>query len=139
MEKLVLQYDSMIQAYKTLEEAIQLSKVDVLFIDPKLKKLCQDGLLQRFEYCYEVTWKYLKEYCRYFFAIEVTSPKTVFQECWKQKIINESELEQCINMINDRNKTSHIYSEKQAEIISEHIENYMRLMNQIADRVIPTK
>ena len=70
-----------------------------------------DGTIQRFEFLFELSWKLTKSILNYN-GIEAESPRMAIKEAFKTGIIKDGE--DWINMLGDRNKTSHIYDEKQA-------------------------
>jgi nucleotidyltransferase substrate binding protein (TIGR01987 family) len=97
---------------KRLGEALAEDNSNPLFID---------GTIQRFEFVFELTWKTLKR------ALEAEglvcqtpreTLKTAFQAGW----INTEEL--WLQMLDDRNMTSHTYEEPTATQIYENIQTY---------------
>lgn len=82
----------------------------------------RDGLIQRFEFTYELSWKTTKEYLEDIGIVDKNSPKAVIKEAYVQKlIVNEKNW---LLMLNDRNMTSHVYREEMAEEIAERITTY---------------
>ncbi len=79
-----------------------------------------DGTIQRFEFTFELAWKLIKNILNYN-GIAVESPRPVIKEAFKAKVIKDGQ--EWINMLEDRNKTSHLYDEKQALKIYEKIKN----------------
>ena len=73
-----------------------------------------DGTIQRFEFCFELGWKALKAVLE-FQGVEASTPRAVIKEAFRAKLIEEGE--GWIDMLEDRNKTSHIYDEAQARRI----------------------
>lgn len=85
----------------------------------------RDGLIQRFEFTYELAWKTTKEYLEEIGIMEINSPKAVFKEAFAQKLISGEDL--WLLMIKDRNMTSHLYQEQVAQEIAERIkEKYVQ-------------
>src|SRR5687768_2507472 len=74
-------------------------------------ELERDGLIQRFEYTLELSWKTAK---KVLFAngIEVDTPKNVVRELGSLGWINNPET--WIDYIEKRNEASHIYNEETA-------------------------
>ncbi len=70
-----------------------------------------DATIQRFEFSFELSWKLMRAVLNYN-GIEAESPRVVVKEAFKLKIIQNGE--DWIDMLEDRNKTSHIYDEKEA-------------------------
>jgi len=133
MERLVLQYQSLEKALKTLDFALNYPKSD----DPNLVIFHRDALIQRFEYCYDLAWKYLKEYLRVRYGLEVRSPKAVFQECLKQELVNESETKGLLDVVDARNLSTHLYHEETALALSEQIPVYAKLLKEVILRAKP--
>ncbi|MCC8377419.1 MAG: HI0074 family nucleotidyltransferase substrate-binding subunit [Rickettsia endosymbiont of Graphium doson] len=80
-----------------------------------------DATIQRFEFTFELAWKFLKEYFAQM-GIVLNYPKEVIKEAYAVGIINDEDL--WIHMLLDRNMTSHTYNKKLADEIYEHIKNY---------------
>ncbi len=75
----------------------------------------RDGAFQRFEFSVDLAWKTTREYLLEQGFSELNSPKAVMREAYSYKIIyNEHEW---IQILNDRNLTSHVYDEKTADEI----------------------
>lgn len=79
----------------------------------------RDGVIQRFEFTYELAWKSTKAYLEDIGIVDKLSPKAVIKEAYAQKIIlNE---QNWLLMLQDRNMTSHVYEEEMAQEIAERI------------------
>ena len=133
MEKLILRYNSFVKALQTLENSVHKLQTKQYNDYAELR----DSLIQRFEYSADTFWKVLKDYLRVILSIEVdiARPKIVFNECHDAKLISREELTICIELIEDRNVTSHGYNEKLAEDISAHIPKYCNLMRTVIKRL----
>lgn len=98
--------------------------------------ICRDSTIQRFEYCAELFWKYLKKYMETKSApIEYNAPVPVVRAAFSIGLLREQEAEDILEMIKDRNKTSHIYKEEIAEYLSVHIPHYYQLMHDIVEKL----
>lgn len=82
--------------------------------------LARDGVIQRFEFTFELVWKAQKVLFEIEGLIGLNSPKSVLREAYVANII-EDELV-WLNMLKDRNLTSHIYDETTAVEISRRIQ-----------------
>ena len=100
---------------KDLENAV--SRLDEAIKDSKKIELStlKDGVIQRFEFALELSWKILKTYLVNEGIDCVNTPKSVVREAYKAGIIKNGEI--WIEMIDDRNLTSHIYSQSMADDI----------------------
>lgn len=70
-----------------------------------------DGTIQRFEFTFELAWKVLKAALE-FQGIGTATPRSAIKEAFRAQWIKNGQ--GWIDMLEDRNKTSHIYNEKQA-------------------------
>ena len=80
-----------------------------------------DLLIKRFEFTYEMSWKALKRYLE-FLGFEPKSPRGTFKEAYAQQIITDEDV--WLDMIEQRNLSSHIYDESEIEEILEKKEKY---------------
>lgn len=91
----------------------------------------RDSVIKRFELCYDLLWKSLKDLLLKSYGQEVASPKKVFQECFNQKLISEAELKEALTMSDDRNMTVHTYDNQMAEEVSQKAESHFNLMKKL--------
>ena len=84
-----------------------------------LNDLTRDGLIQRFEFTFELVWRTLKVIFEEEGVLGLNSPKLVLKEAYSADIIQDQRL--WLNMLSDRNSTSHIYSESLATEICDRI------------------
>jgi nucleotidyltransferase substrate binding protein (TIGR01987 family) len=136
IDLLKLRYKILLKAYKTLDRGIKKLKSSI-GSDQDTIETNRDSMIKRFEYCYDLTWKYLKQYLDTVHGIEVSSPKKIYLECFSQNIITQDEVNQLLGAVDDRNMTSHTYDEEYAQEISERIFNHFPLMNALVTRIIP--
>lgn len=69
----------------------------------------RESLIQRFEYCYDLTWKFLKAYLKAKHGIDIASPRKVFQECYRLKLISQQDEATFLSIAEARNNTTHVY------------------------------
>ena len=115
MNKLEIKLSNFKNALERLKEAVDEYKKE------NASDVIRDGVIQRFEFTYELSWKTTKEYLESIGLIDINSPKLVFKEAFAQRLIEDETI--WLLMLNDRNKTSHIYNEKMANEIAERIVN----------------
>jgi len=97
-----------------------------------------DGTIQRFEFTYELAWKVIKDYLEYQGVVETRSPRETFKEGFKLGIIDDGDA--WIDMLQDRNLTTHTYSEKAAreiylKIKDKHYDSMKKLYEGICKEV----
>ena len=89
----------------------------------------RDSAIQRFEIAFDVCWKTLKEKLRQEYGVEAISPKKVFQESFKQGLIENDAV--WISMTDMRNETSHVYNEQFAEKVVLELPNIQVALEQL--------
>ena len=96
------------QRFANFQRAIKLlQEVPELDIN-ELSYLEKEGIIQRFEFTLELSWKTLIDKMEYDgLILDKISPKMVLKEAYKNKYIDNIEL--WLEMINDRNLLSHTY------------------------------
>lgn len=94
-------------------------------LDEPESDIVRDATIKRFEYCYELTWKTLRRFLLVQ-GVECNSPKQTFKSSLKEGFIDDDSL--WIDMLNDRNLTTHTYDEIIAETIFDHIPRYYSQM-----------
>lgn len=92
---------------------------DSLARDPHADDLVLDATIQRFEFTYELAWKLMKAYLQYMGNNEATNPRSAIREAYKEGLIAEGD--GWLQMLQDRNMTSHTYDEETAWMIRDHI------------------
>ena len=75
-----------------------------------------DLIVKRFEFTYEMSWKAVKRYLE-FSGLEAKSPRAVFKEAYAQQIITDEGI--WLDMIEQRNLSSHVYDENEMNEILE--------------------
>jgi len=101
------------KAFSKLSQAVKQAK------DKKLSELETEGLIQRFEYTYELAWKTLQDFIKDIGIADINGPSKVLQEALKMKLITDSE--GWSKLKKSREKTSHTYDPETAEEIKELI------------------
>lgn len=81
----------------------------------------RDGTIQRFEFCTELAWKTMREYLLDQGYTNINSPKEVIKQAFAFGMIKDNK--EWIDLLNDRNLTSHVYDEATAKAIFERIES----------------
>lgn len=125
MEKLKIVEEDAFRALKTLKE----------ITEQPYSIIVRDAAIQRFEYSFEIFWKFVKEYLRYEEGMICTSPKSCFRDAFKVDLITEEETIKALEMTDDRNQTSHTYHEEVAQEIYKKIEDYYKLMYKVCRKL----
>jgi nucleotidyltransferase substrate binding protein (TIGR01987 family) len=124
----IQRFDNYRKALARLSEAIELSK------ERPLSDLEQQGLIQGFEFTFDMAWKTLQDFVvEKGYEGERDKPIRIIVEAAIKKLINEA---QWRLMYQSRNKTSHSYDQKIADDIAEKIvEVYHALFIQLETRL----
>jgi nucleotidyltransferase substrate binding protein (TIGR01987 family) len=95
----------------------------------------RDALIKRFEFCYDLIWKFYKLLLVKEYAIDVASPKKVFQEGYQQNIFTKEDIEVLFEIIDARNETTHVYDEMVAETISKKILMFTPFLEKLLKKI----
>jgi nucleotidyltransferase substrate binding protein (TIGR01987 family) len=111
------------KACHLLGEAVELDSLSTLEIE---------GMIQRFEYTFELAWKTLKDYLEDKGFTEIVGSRDTLRLAFTNGIITEGEV--WMEMLANRNLTTHLYDEDKATKIAEEIiESYYPCFTQLLD------
>ena len=88
----------------------------------------RDAAIQRFEFTFELAWKALKD-LYYEKGIDLNSPKDVFRHAFASSDIQDEKI--WLEMLKDRNLTSHTYNEPLACEVFSHLPKYFNALNSL--------
>ncbi len=106
-------------ALQRLEEVLQQEK----------NAFMRDSAIQRFEFTFDLSWKAIKAYLQEIHGIECFSPKGCFREAYQQGLIVYDP--RWLEMVDDRNKTAHLYKEVMAERVYAQLPDYLQLFKKL--------
>lgn len=89
----------------------------------------RDAAIQRFEYTVEASWKAARSYLRIVEGVPSDSPKGVIRCLRQSGFLGDHEAVLALEMIDDRNLTSHTYNQELAEGLFKRIPGYVSLMD----------
>ncbi len=94
-----------------------------------LSDLEKEGLIQRFEYNFELAWKTLKDYLEAQ-GIIAKFPREVIKEAFKNEIITDGDI--WMEMLDNRNLSVHTYDEEIFKILTNKIAgDYFNAIQQV--------
>ncbi len=108
----------------------------------RLRELCEkahvsdverDAAIQRFEYCFEATWKAARLHLSEREGIDVGSPKAAIRACLASGILGEADARRALVMSDDRNLTVHTYDEALARRILGDLSGHATLLGRWID------
>ena len=123
-------FDNYKRAFCLLREAI------AWYRERELSDLEKEGVIQRFEYTWELAWKTLKDYLENEgIVLDKITPKAVIVASVEANIIQQHET--WMKALDDRNKMSHIYSTIVFNQVIKHIaESYLSLFDQLYEKLL---
>ena len=116
------------RAFTLLREALE-SEVEAL------SQLEREGVIQRFEYTFELAWNLLKDRLEYDgIALSTVTPRQVIRQAFQAKFIQDGEA--WINMLTDRNLMSHTYDCEKFEAVVRKIQSqYLVILGELYERL----
>ena len=113
----------MLQKIENYNSALaQLEQAVAIYQKSQQDALYRDGLIQRFEFTVELSWKSLKEYLEdQGFVLPASSPRAVLKDAYAAGVIQDAE--RWNRILTARNITSHVYDEKTADGVAAQICN----------------
>ncbi len=95
-----------------------------------LNALEKEGVIQRFEYCFELAWKTVKDYLDASGLVFATvTPRQVLKDAFAAKILKEGPV--WMDMLDHRNLLAHTYDSTQFNIALDAI--HRRYLNALAE------
>jgi len=88
----------------------------------ELTDLEQQGLIQSFEYTHELAWNVLRDYLRYQGQQQIHGIRDAVRLAFNTGLLENGDI--WMDMIRDRNQTSHAYNQEAAAAIAERILNF---------------
>lgn len=100
-------------------------------------ELDKDGVIQRFEFTFELLWKALKIFLEHQ-GIDANAPRDSLKEAFRIELFEDEEI--FLDMLEDRNKTSHIYDKQTSEeifnrIISQYLGAIEELLKKLKQKI----
>ena len=123
--------DLQIKQEQTQRALASLDELVSKYLGNQSDVILRDALIQRFEYSTEAFWKYLKSYLSTEHNLLANSPREVIRTGLKAKLYSEEIAKELLQMLDDRNLTSHTYVEELAESIAGRIPAYSKNMENV--------
>ncbi|MBI2996471.1 MAG: nucleotidyltransferase substrate binding protein [Candidatus Melainabacteria bacterium] len=95
----------------------------------------KNGQIQKFEYCAELMWKVLQSYINEKIGEDINGPKPAIKAALNNNIINDKIYETLFEMIEARNKLSHIYDQKQFEEIYSKLPDFLKILKNLVEKL----
>ena len=111
-----------------------IGRLDAALAQPKTE-WTRDAAIQRFEFSFELAWKAVSAYARSE-GLEARSPREALRVAHRLAWIADDAL--WLRMLNDRNRTTHIYNEAVAEEIFGRLAAYAAALGSLRRRLSAT-
>jgi len=126
------QFNAKIQSYlNAITGFKKIFNLDIELLDEVQIDAINNGKIQKFEYCVELSWKLIKQFNWLSGCLETKSPKSAIKTFFQTGYIDENQCETFILMIEDRNKLSYLYNEENYTIILQKLPQYLELLELI--------
>jgi len=120
------------QRFKNYQKALR--QLDKFLKQKNLNDLEEQGLIQAFEYTYELSWNVIKDYLNFQGITEIIGSRDAFRMAFNRDLIGEGHI--WMDMIESRIKSSHTYNEEVAkEILIKIRENYFDQFIQLENKL----
>jgi nucleotidyltransferase substrate binding protein (TIGR01987 family) len=116
------------RAFAVLEKAVELANTR------ELTDLEKQGLIQGFEFTFELAWNVMKDYLEEQGIIDIVGSKAAVRNAYKNGIIDDGQI--WMDMIESRNISSHSYDEETAnkilmQIINSYFLHFQKFLNKM--------
>jgi nucleotidyltransferase substrate binding protein (TIGR01987 family) len=117
---------AVLNAAARLAEAATLPETDIV----------RDAAIQRFEFTFELVWKTLQLYLEHE-GLESSGPRAVLKRTFVMRLIpDQDEADVWLQMLDDRNLTSHAYDDTLAvRIYTRIVQDYAARLAQMAEKI----
>ena len=106
-------FQSYQKALETVKNAVELAN------ERKLTDLEKQGVIQGFEFTFELAWNVMKDYLEEQGITGIIGSKGAVRHAFQQGLVEDGEV--WMDMIKDRNLASHVYDEETAEDLTNAI------------------
>jgi nucleotidyltransferase substrate binding protein (TIGR01987 family) len=129
VDKFAIKLENLKKAFQRLQESIE-------EFDSTKSLSVRDGTIQRFEFTTELSWKSLREHLLTLGVVDINNPKAVLIEAYNNDLVEDEA--GWLQILKDRNMTSHIYDEDEAQeifnrIAIAHIKLFNSLINKLSN------
>jgi nucleotidyltransferase substrate binding protein (TIGR01987 family) len=113
-----------------------LSRLRIYVSQKQLNELEQQGLIQAFEYTYELAWNVMRDYLEFSGnTTQIFGSRDAIRESFKTGLIGSGDM--WMDMIQSRVKSSHTYDEETAlEIVTAIKKHYITLFSELEMQLI---
>ena len=123
--------DDAFRAVRLVSLGAAVARLEAALAQPKTE-WTRDAAIQRFEFSFELAWKAVSAFARSE-GLEARSPREALRVAHRLAWIDDESL--WLRMLDDRNRTSHIYNEAVAEEIFARLGPYASALGELQRRL----
>ena len=132
-DTLAARLTDLLSSLNTFERSLQLKMAKYQGVELDTIK---NGQIQKLEYCIGLCWKTIKVFLNTMHGVDAVSPKSTIKEFYRVSLVNEKEYELLNEMLDDRNRLSHIYNELFFEDIYLKLNDYLVVIKKVSERMM---
>jgi nucleotidyltransferase substrate binding protein (TIGR01987 family) len=135
----MLDLSSLIKASEALETALEVYSASAFPETAPERTVLRDGVIQRFEFTFELSWKMIKRFLEMYGLERPDSltNKELFRAGFEQGLIDDPE--RWFHYLRMRNQTSHAYDQQKAKEVFEAAKEFLpdatRLLLMLKDKM----
>ncbi len=120
-----LDLSSLVKAVEALRIALTIYDRSILTDDDPEKIVLRDGVIQRFEFTFELCWKMLKRYLEEYSLerVDGLNNRDLFRIGFEQGLLNDPQI--WFHYLKMRNQSSHVYDEAKAAVVFAAARNFL--------------
>lgn len=120
-----------------LEQKVEQYRKAVINLEEVLKRdfdeIIRDSAIQRFEICYEIAWKALKQALIFKGLDTGNSPRDIFKNAFKLSLISDENV--WLDILIQRNLSTHTYSEALANSLYQKLPAFLSEMKYTLQKI----
>lgn len=125
MKKTESLFEDLKQANRQLEKALKAKKSD----------LSRDAAIQRFEFTFELAWKFIQAYIRQE-GLDCRSPRGCLREAGRAGLFSEPEdVQRWFDFLDHRNLVAHTYNQELAERVYDKAGEFFQEVVRLIDKL----
>lgn len=134
-----LDYSSLEKAIATLEISLTSYESVSESMAPQQRDIMRDGVIQRFEYTFELAWKTIKRYLEMYGLekVDKLNNRDLFRAGFENGLIDD--VSSWFDYLTDRNQTAHVYDQDVAAEVFGSAKGFLNdvkyLLAQLKERV----
>ena len=136
MEKVTIKYEQFHKSLKAFERALEIFKKEYPQADSDYKETYVASVVKHYELLYETFWKYTKFYIIEKFGDDIIGSKNIFRFLQNANVISLNELDLLLEIIENRNATTHQYDQDFSLQIVENIERYFQVIKSVTVKIL---